>query len=170
MNLNIRLTGFLLVFICFFLLHANAQNIIAPIPVLISDVPILEDTDRSYIFENISVPGVDFLEVTSSNDHGHYAGNTKNSEGKVIGFTLINGKFTTYDVSESKSTVFYGFNNSGQAVGFYNDQNDISHGVILQNGELEVFDFPAAAQTQPFGITEAGQVVGDIFDEKNSVC
>ena len=162
--MNIRLTGLLLVYICFFLLHANAQNIIAPVP-----VPILEDTSKSYIFENISVPGVDFLEVTSSNDHGHYAGNTKNSNGKVIGFTLINGEFTTYDVSDSKATVFYGFNNSGQAVGYYNDQNEISHGVILQNGALEVFDFPAAAQTQPFGITEAGQVVGDIFDENNNV-
>lgn len=169
MNLNIRLTGFLLVFICFFLLHANAQNIVAPIPVPISDVPILEDTSKSYIFENISVPGVDFLEVTSSNDHGHFAGNTKNSDGKVIGFTLINGEFTTYDVPDSKTTVFYGFNNSGQAVGFYNDQNEISHGVILQDGALEVFDFPAAVQTQAFGITEAGQVVGDIFDKNNNV-
>jgi len=79
------------------------------------------------------------------------------------------GEFTTYDVPESTQTVFYGFNNSGQAVGFYNDQNEMSHGVILQNGELEVFDFPAAAQTQPFGITESGQIVGDIFDENNNV-
>ena len=169
MNLNIRLTNLLLVFICFSVLYANAEDIITPVPIQISDVPILEDTDSSYIFENISVPGVDFLEVTSSNDHGHYAGNTKNADGKVIGFTLINGKFITYDVPDSISTVFYGFNNSGQAVGFYNDQNEISHGVILKDGELEVFDFPAAAQTQPFGITEAGQVVGDIFDENNNV-
>ena len=169
MKLNIRLTCLLLVFICFFIFYANAQDILAPVPVPISSTPNLEDTDNSYIFENISVPGVDFLEVTSSNDHGHYAGNTKNSDGKVVAFTLINGQFTTYDVPESTQTVFYGFNNSGQAVGFYNDQNEISHGVILQNGELNVFNFPGAAQTQPFGITETGQVVGDIFDENNNV-
>ena len=169
MNFNIRLTSLLLVFIFFSIFYANAQDVIAPVPVSISDVSNLEDTDYSYIFENISVPGVDFLEVTSSNDHGHYAGNTKNSDGKVVAFTLINGEFTTYDVPDSIQTVFYGFNNSGQAVGFYNDQNDMSHGVILQNGELEVFDFPAAAQTQPFGITESGQIVGDIFDENNNV-
>lgn len=169
MNLKIRLTSLILVFFYTFILYANSENMIAPVPVLISEKPNLENTDQRYIFENISVPGVDFLEVTSSNDYGHYAGNTKNSDGKVIGFTLINGEFTTYDIPESKQTVFYGYNNSGQAVGFYNDQNDLSHGIILQNGKLEVFDFLAAAQTQPFGITETGQVVGDIFDENNNV-
>ncbi|RKU30769.1 hypothetical protein C6497_03570 [Candidatus Poribacteria bacterium] len=168
MNLNTKLTSLLSVFIFFSIFYANAQDV-TPVPVTISEVSNLEDTDRSYIFQNISVPGVDFLEVTSSNDHGHYAGNTKNSDGKIVGFTLINGEFTTYDVPESTQTAFYGFNNSGQAVGFYNDQNEKSHGVILQNGELKVFDFPTAAQTQPFGITETGQIVGDIFDEDNNI-
>ena len=43
-----------------------------------------------YIFETIEVPGVDFLELTSTNDLGHYAGNTRSPDGeKIVGFTLI---------------------------------------------------------------------------------
>ena len=49
------------------------------------------NTDNAdYIFETIKVPGVDFLEVTSSNDFGHYAGNARHpDDDKLIGFTLI---------------------------------------------------------------------------------
>ena len=53
-----------------------------------------------YIFETIEEPGVNFLELTSTNDLGHYAGNTLSPDGeKTIGFTLIDGVFSTYDVS-----------------------------------------------------------------------
>ena len=45
-----------------------------------------------YIFETIEVPGVEFLELTSTNDLGHYAGNTRGTDGEnMVGFTLIGG-------------------------------------------------------------------------------
>ena len=118
-----------------------------------------------YIFETIEVPGVDFLEVTSSNDFGHYAGNTRNpDDNKLIGFTLIEGVFSTYDVPDSKRTVFYGLNNLGQTAGFYVDQDGAYHGIILEDGEFTVFNFPGAVDTQPYGIGEAGQLIGNIVD------
>ena len=124
-----------------------------------------ETPTADYIFETIEVPSVDFLEVTSSNDFGHYAGNTRNpDDDKLIGFTLINGVFTTYDVPGSERTVFYGLNNAGQAAGFYVDQDGTYHGIILQDGELIEFNFPGAADTQPYGIGEAGQLIGNIVD------
>ena len=125
-----------------------------------SDTPTAD-----YIFETIEVPGVDFLEVTSSNDLGHYAGNTKlpDSE-KLIGFTLINGVFTTYDVPDSQRTVLFGLNNLGQAGGFYVDQDGTYHGIILQDGELIEYNFPGAVDTQPYGISEAGQLIGNMVD------
>ena len=124
-----------------------------------------ETPTTDYIFETIEVPGVDFLEVTASNDRGHYAGNTRNSDdSKFIGFTLIDGVFTTYDVPNSQRTVFYGLNNAGQAAGFYVDQDGRYHGIILQNGELTEFNFPGAVDTQPYGIGEAGQLIGNIVD------
>ena len=139
-----------------------------PVPVLISEEPVSTYTEH-YIYETISVPGVDFLEVTSSNDHGHYAGNTKNVDGKLIGFTLIDGEFMTYDVPESKQTTFYGLNNAGQAAGFYIDQDEISHGIILQDGEIETWNFPGALNTQIFGIGQDGELLGDIIDAEEVV-
>ena len=124
-----------------------------------------ETPTADYIFETIEIPGVDFLEVTSSNDFGHYAGNTRNpDDGKLIGFTLINGVFSTHDVPDSQRTVFFGLNNVGQAAGFYVDQEGVYHGVILQDGEFIEFNFPGAVDTQPYGIGEAGQLIGNIVD------
>ena len=118
-----------------------------------------------YTFETIEVPGVDFLELTSSNDLGDYAGNTRSLDGaNMVGFTLIDGVLSTYDVPDSLTFGFYGLNNAGQAVGFYQDANEVSHGVIVQEGELTQFDFPGAAETEIFGVSESGLLIGDIFD------
>ena len=76
----------------------------------------------NYIFETIEVPGVDFLEVAASNDFGDYAGNTRSPDGeKTIGFTLIDGVFTTYDFPGSLNTFFYALDNAGKASGHYKD-------------------------------------------------
>ena len=133
-------------------------------------LPESSEPTVDYIFETIDVPGVDFLELTSSNDLGHYAGNTRGTDGEsMIGFTLIDGILATYDVPDSLTFGFYGLNNAGQAVGFYQDANEISHGVIAQDGELTQFDFPGAAETEIFGVSESGLLIGDIFDVDGTI-
>ena len=123
-----------------------------------------------YVFETIEVPGVEFLELTSTNDLGHYAGNSRSPDGaNMIGFTLIDGVLSTYAVPDSLSFGFYGLNNAGQAVGFYQDANEVSHGVIVQDGELTQFDFPGAAETEIFGVSESGLLIGDIFDADGAI-
>ena len=149
-NIIIALLLLICLTICF-IGHTEAQ--------VESDTPTAD-----YIFETIEVPGVDFLEVTSSNDFGHYAGNTKSTNDKTIGFTLIDGVFSTYDFPDSERTVFFGLNNVGQAAGFYVDQDGAYHGIILQDGEFTEFNFPGAVDTQPYGIGEAGQLIGNIVD------
>ncbi|MYF56455.1 T9SS type A sorting domain-containing protein [Candidatus Poribacteria bacterium] len=165
MNHSIKATSILLLCLILCLAwHIPAQASPEPVPVLISESPI-----PHYIYETITVPGVDFLEITSSNDHGHYVGNTMSDDGRLIGFTLIDGVFTTYDVPNSLQTAFYGFNNAGQAAGFYDDQNEISHGIILQDGEIQTWNFPGALNTQIFGIGEEGQILGDVIDANDNV-
>ena len=126
-----------------------------------SDTPIAD-----YIFETIEVPGVDFLEVAASNDFGDYAGNTRSPDGeKTIGFTLIDGVFTTYDFPGSVNTFFYAFDNAGNAAGHYKDIDGLYHGVILENGELRQYDFPGAAETHIYGLSdETGALSGNIVD------
>ena len=119
-----------------------------------------------YIFETIEVPGVDFLEVAASNDFGDYAGNTRSPDGeKTIGFTLIDGIFTTYDFPGSLNTYFYGLDNAGKAVGHYKGTDNLYHGVIMEDGELTQYDFPSAAETHIYGISdETGALSGNIVD------
>ena len=120
-----------------------------------------------YIFEPIEVPGVDFLEVAASNDFGDYAGNTRSPDGeKKIGFTLIDGVFTTYDFPGSVNTYFYALDNTGKAAGHYKGTDNLYHGVILEDGELKQYDFPGAAETLIFGLSdETGALSGNIVDE-----
>ena len=120
----------------------------------------------NYTFESIDVPGVDFLELTASSDFGDYAGNTRSPDGaKTVGFTLIDGVFTTYDFPGSQNTYFYALGNDGQAAGHYEDSDGLFHGVVLENGELTQYDFPNAVQTFLYGISDAtGALTGNYID------
>ncbi len=141
----------------FFLLNANAQ---------VSITPVAAPDGSTYTFESIEVEGVDFLEVTGSSDFNDYAGNTRSADGqKMIGFTLIDGVFTTYDFPRSKNTYFYALGNDGRAAGHYEGSDGLYHGVILENGELTQYDFPNAVQTEIYGISDAtGALTGNFID------
>ena len=146
--------------------HSNLYPPNTPLPVLISADPVSTYTEH-YIYETISVPGVDFLEVTASNDFGDYAGNTQSLDGKkTIGFTLIDGVFVTYDFPGSQRTQFYALSNNGVAAGHYKGSDGLYHGVVLdENGELKQYDFAGAVETFIFGISdETGTLSGNIVD------
>ena len=119
-----------------------------------------------YTFESINVLGVDFLAVTASSDFEDYAGYTKSADGeKTVGFTLIDGVFTTYDFPGSQNTYFYALGNNGNAAGHYQDSEGLYHGIILQDGELRQYDFPGAVETQIFGYSDAtGALTGNFID------
>ena len=130
------------------------------------DQPVAQPTVLTYTFESIDVPGVDFLAVTASSDFEDYAGYTKSVDGeKIVGFTLIDGVFTTYDFPSSQNTYFYALGNNGNAAGYYEDSNGLHRGVILENGELRQYDFPDAVQTEIYGISDAtGALTGNFID------
>ena len=122
--------------------------------------------DLDYTFERVDVPGVDFLELTANNDFGDYAGSTRSADGeKMVGFTLIDGVFNTYDFPGSNNTYFYALGNDGTAAGYYEDNDGLHHGVILENGELRRYDFPDAAETFIYGVSdETGALTGSWID------
>ena len=119
-----------------------------------------------YTYQSIDVPGVDFLALTASSDFEDYAGNTLGPDGeKIVGFTLIDGVFTTYDFPGSQNTYFYALGNDGTAAGHYEDSEGLSHGIILEDGELRQYDFPGAVQTEIYGISDAtGALTGNYID------
>ena len=124
-------------------------------------------TDTNYTYETIEVPGVDFLSVTASSDFEDYAGYTKSVSDaeKEVGFTFIDGIFTTYDFPGSQNTYFYAIDNNGDAAGYYEDSEGLHHGVILQDGELRQYDFPGSVETEIYGISDAtGTLTGNFID------
>ena len=130
----------------------------------VEEAPVVPPVFAYYTFETIDVPGVDFLALTASSDFEDYAGYTKSDDGeKEVGFTLINGVFTTYDFPGSQNTYFYALGNNGQAAGHYEDSNGLYHGVILEDGELRQYDFPGAVQTEIYGISDATGVLTGSF-------
>ena len=132
----------------------------------VEEAPVVPPIFAYYTFETIDVPGVDFLELTASSDFEDYAGNARSADGeKEVGFTLIDGVFTTYDFPGSKNTYFYALGNDGRAAGHYEDSEGLHHGVILENGELRQYDFPNAVQTEIYGISDAtGALTGNFID------
>ena len=147
-------------FIClnsFFSRHTNAQT---------NNQSAAAPASANYTFETINVRGVDFLAVTASSDFEDYAGYTRSTDGeKEVGFTLIDGVFTTYDFPDSQKTHFYALGNNGNTAGHYQDSNGLHHGVVLENGELRQYDFPGAVETQIYGISDAtGALTGNFID------
>ena len=121
---------------------------------------------RGYTFESIDVPGVQFLALTASSDFEDYAGNTKSADDtKTVGFTLIDGVFSTYDFPGSKNTYFYALGNDGIAAGHYEDSEGLFHGVILEDGALREYNFPNAIETEIYGYSDAtGALTGNFID------
>ena len=128
--------------------------------------PVTGPTEATYIFESIDVPGVAFLEVAASSDFEDYAGHTRSADGeKIVGFTLIDGVFRTYDFPDAKNTYFYALGNNGNAAGHYEGSDGLYHGVVLEDGELRQYDFPGAVETFIHGISDAtGALTGNFID------
>ncbi len=129
------------------------------------DIAYLPVPEFNYIYESIDVPGVDFLALGASSDFEDYAGNTRSADGeKIVGFTLIDGVFTTYDFPGGQNTYFYALGNNGVAAGHYEDNDGLYHGVILENGELRQYDFPGAVETEIYGFSDAtGALTGNFI-------
>ena len=139
-----------------------AQDTDAPV----DPQPVVASTYGTYTYESIDVPGAEILVLTASSDFEDYAGNARSADGeKEVGFTLIDGVFTTYDFPGSKNTYFYALGNDGRAAGYYEDSDGLHRGVVLENGELQEYNFPNAVQTEIYGISDAtGALTGNFID------
>jgi len=122
-------------------------------------------------FTAIDVPGAVFTGAFDINPEGDIAGHYGvPPTGKMNGFLLRNGQFTTYDFSPPSSvfmTCGVGINPQGQIVGMWQDASggQGTHGYVLDEGVFTSIDIPNGINTQAYGVSPNGEI-GGFFTEK----
>jgi len=117
---------------------------------------------------NIDAPGASGTFPLSINDYGEVVGYCE-MEGRIHGFTLKNGTFTTLDIPPLPNpvgfvhTIITGINNRGDVVGYYvREQEGVYRSFIYSRGAFTSLEFPGARYTIARGINDLGDVVGII--------
>jgi len=117
----------------------------------------------------IDAPNATYTDATGINNRGDIVGSFGDAQGRLHGYVLQNGTFTTLDFPAQgvNSTVAKGINDRGAVAGFYVINGESIHGFVWNRGEFAQIDAPDASITYLHGINNGGQVVGhsrrDIF-------
>lgn len=107
----------------------------------------------------INYPGASNTGADGINDAGVVVG-SYTMNGSAYGFVLSpNGSFTSARFN-GLSTVLYGINASGTAVGWYIDSAGDPRGLIDSNGVLGTLDYPGSSFTRLYGVNDLGQLAG----------
>lgn len=117
----------------------------------------------NYMNENF--PGSAQTQVTAIDNKGNTAGFWVDSKNVNRGFVEWNGVFTSYrDPHTGHGTVnqILGLNDSGTAVGFYQDAVGNTHGFTLDQatGKFKPVVFPGGGNLTASGINNKGDIVG----------
>ena len=112
--------------------------------------------------------------ATGINDNGQVSGFFGTRSGRVFGFVknANGGVVTNFAVPGSKLTQLFGINNSGVAVGTYQDQANLLHGLYYTpaNGVWTTVDAPSGTMgTVVNGINNMNQLVGFYTDAAGNV-
>jgi probable HAF family extracellular repeat protein len=108
---------------------------------------------REGAFMTLPIPaGSAFAQAFGINDTGQIVGNYFDSMGRLEGFVLAGGTFTTLHVPGSKQTRAYGINGTGQIVGDFQDTvgGDLM-GFSTPRARSRRWMFPAVSLPKPTG-------------------
>jgi hypothetical protein len=117
-------------------------------------------------YTNENFPSSAQTQVVALNNMGETAGFWVNAHGTNAGFIERNGFFTSYvdpltPAGRGSVNQLLGINDSGIAVGFYNDANGNSHAYMVNQATGVFTTIPHQGKsTQATGINDAGDVVG----------
>ncbi len=113
-----------------------------------------------------ALPGA--TDAEGINNAGQIVGAFETGDGRVHGYLLSGGAFTTIDFPGALGTYAFGINKSGQVVGMalYVSPTFFVHGFLFSGGTFTIIDPPGAVQipyqdtTAAMGINDSGQIVG----------
>jgi hypothetical protein len=138
-----------------------------------------EDVFHSYVvdchdqrscgqFKALDVPfsGATGTYSPAINNAGMIVGSWSDSAENQHSYTLIAGKFESFDVPAANKAenqfllLYYGINSEGDIVGTFFDASFNTHGFLRKGNTYTTIDFPGAASTFASGINDAGDIVG----------
>jgi hypothetical protein len=114
------------------------------------------------VFEVFTIPTASSAQATGINDQGDVCGFLVNTGGVTKGFLLIGGFFMPLNFPGATSTMFFGLNNVGQAVGTYTEAGAV-HGFVynIKAGTFQQVDDPSGVNATIInGINDKGAIVG----------
>lgn len=139
---------------------------------LVLSLPLLASPGaqaRPVKFVPVDVPGAATTGAMGISAAGEIVGSYTDAAGKVHGYVLSGGVFTTIDVPGASGTEARGIGPGGDIVGDYwmpGEPAMNSHGFALRrNGELVPIDFPLHTHTYPQRILPDGTVLGCYHDK-----
>ncbi|HWX67847.1 MAG TPA: hypothetical protein VNZ27_15625 [Rhodanobacter sp.] len=114
-------------------------------------------------FKPLNVPFAGALSTFSPaiNNAGEIVGGWTDSAGNSHGYTLIGGRYASFDYpGVAQIQLYLSVNSEGHIVGSYADAGGNVHG-FLRRGEIYTpIDFPGAVYTVSTGINDADEIVG----------
>jgi probable HAF family extracellular repeat protein len=118
--------------------------------------------DPAATVSQIDVPNATYTDAVGINNRGEIVGSFMDAQGRLHGFVLRRGTFTTLDfpAQGATNTVAKGINDRGEVAGFYVINGDSIHGFVWDRGKFTQVDAPNANITYLHGINNRGQVVG----------
>ena len=84
------------------------------------------------------------------------------------GFKLVNKRFTSIDLGDSRFTMVLGVNDLGDIVGIFEQNAQTDHGFLLHHtGQLQIIDPPSPLFGFPHGVNNSLTVVAGNYSWKN---
>ena len=123
--------------------------------------------DPAATVSQIDGPNATYTDAVGINNRGDIVGSFGDAQGRLHGYVLRKGTFTTLDFPGQgvASTVAKGINDRGEVAGFYVINGDSIHGFVWNRGKFTQVDAPDANITYLHGINNRGQVVGHFRED-----
>lgn len=126
------------------------------------------DDPNAPVINGLNNTPITKTDIFSINDHGVMAGVSHNDDFSFQqSFLLSHGEFDYIAVPGSPgATKIAQINNAGDAIGFFEDSNQIFHGFLLSKGVFSTVDPPGSVLTALAALNPSGQIA--LFDSDST--
>jgi hypothetical protein len=119
--------------------------------------------EKTYQFRTVDYPGANSSD-SWDNNNGTAVGSFVFADGGDVPFYFHGNSYHLVNVPLSLDSYFLGSNASGQMVGAFEDQANVSHGLLYDGTSFVTIDPPGSVFTEAADISDSGVIVGEYYD------